>query len=245
MTFRDKVVAITGAAGGVGQSLCRYFIDEGAKVAAIDKKTSVEGLAAELKADPRRFAHAVADITEPAEVERAFAFSEPARWAQSTSSSTTPADRAMEPWPARMRQDGGKRLRSMWTAPISAPRLSSPAWWPDIRASSSISVRSTGSRAWRSGLQRRQGGDDLAHPLIGAGIWTSWHSRQYRAAGHDTNPSLGEARRQGSQGPRNAAALVSSRPHRRACRCRESGRVLGVRRRLGDHRRGSARWIAD
>ena len=74
MTFRDKVVAITGAAGGVGQSLCRYFIDEGAKVAAIDKKTSIEGLAAELKADPRRFAHAVADITEPAEVERAFAF---------------------------------------------------------------------------------------------------------------------------------------------------------------------------
>jgi NAD(P)-dependent dehydrogenase (short-subunit alcohol dehydrogenase family) len=73
MTFKDKVVAITGAAGGVGQSLCRYFIDEGAKVAAIDKKASLEGLAAELKADARRFAHAVADVSEPAEVERAFA----------------------------------------------------------------------------------------------------------------------------------------------------------------------------
>ena len=26
-------------------------------------------------------------------------------------------------------------------------------------------------RAWRSSLQRRQGGDDLAHSLIGAGVW--------------------------------------------------------------------------
>ena len=73
MTFKDKVVAITGAAGGVGQSLCRYFIDEGAKIAAIDKKASLEGLAAELKAEPGSLPSAVADITEPAEVERAFA----------------------------------------------------------------------------------------------------------------------------------------------------------------------------
>ena len=43
MTFKDKVVAITGAAGGVGQSLCRYFLDEGAKIAAIDKKASRRG----------------------------------------------------------------------------------------------------------------------------------------------------------------------------------------------------------
>ena len=42
MTFEGKVVAITGAAGGVGQSLCRYFIDQGAKIAAIDKNASVE-----------------------------------------------------------------------------------------------------------------------------------------------------------------------------------------------------------
>jgi NAD(P)-dependent dehydrogenase (short-subunit alcohol dehydrogenase family) len=67
------VVAITGAAGGVGQSLCRYFIDEGAKVAAIDKKDTVEGLPSELKASPAMFASAVADITEPPEIERAFA----------------------------------------------------------------------------------------------------------------------------------------------------------------------------
>ena len=73
MTFKDKVVAITGAAGGIGQSLCRLFLDEGAKIAAIDKRASLEGLAAELKADAKRFAHAVADISDPHEVERAFA----------------------------------------------------------------------------------------------------------------------------------------------------------------------------
>jgi NAD(P)-dependent dehydrogenase (short-subunit alcohol dehydrogenase family) len=73
MTFKDKVVAITGAAGGIGQSLCRLFLDEGAKIAAIDKKASLDGLAAELNADGKRFAHAVADISEAADVERAFA----------------------------------------------------------------------------------------------------------------------------------------------------------------------------
>jgi NAD(P)-dependent dehydrogenase (short-subunit alcohol dehydrogenase family) len=72
MTFKDKVVAITGAAGGVGQSLCRYFLDEGAKVAAIDKKPAVDNLRSDLKASPETFASAVADLSEPQEVERAF-----------------------------------------------------------------------------------------------------------------------------------------------------------------------------
>lgn len=73
MTFKGKVVAVTGAAGGIGRSLCRVFLDEGAKIAALDKTESLEGLAAELEAEPANFAHAVADITDPAEVERAFA----------------------------------------------------------------------------------------------------------------------------------------------------------------------------
>ena len=72
MTFKDKVVAITGAAGGVGRSLCRFFIDEGAKVAAIDKKASVESLLSDLEASSATFASAVADVGEPQEVERAF-----------------------------------------------------------------------------------------------------------------------------------------------------------------------------
>jgi NAD(P)-dependent dehydrogenase (short-subunit alcohol dehydrogenase family) len=71
-TFTGKVVAITGAAGGVGTSLCRYFIDAGAKVAAIDKKAGVENLLADLKASPDTFASSVADIGDPRVVERAF-----------------------------------------------------------------------------------------------------------------------------------------------------------------------------
>ncbi len=31
MMFAGKVVAITGAAGGIGQSLCRYFADRRAR----------------------------------------------------------------------------------------------------------------------------------------------------------------------------------------------------------------------
>jgi NAD(P)-dependent dehydrogenase (short-subunit alcohol dehydrogenase family) len=73
MTFKGKVVAVTGAAGGIGQSLCRLFLDEGAKIAAIDKKAGLEGLAAELKPKPDNFAHAVADLSDPTEVAQAFA----------------------------------------------------------------------------------------------------------------------------------------------------------------------------
>jgi len=73
MTFEGKVVAITGAAGGVGSSLCRYFIDEGARIAAIDKKASVEALGAELAAPAKAFFSAVADVSEQADVDRVFA----------------------------------------------------------------------------------------------------------------------------------------------------------------------------
>ncbi len=73
MTFEGKVVAITGAAGGVGQSLCRYFIDQGAKIAAIDKNASVENLAADMKVAAGTFSHAVADVGEPIQVSSAFA----------------------------------------------------------------------------------------------------------------------------------------------------------------------------
>ena len=73
MIFKGKVVAITGAAGGVGQSLCRYFIGQGAKIAAIDKSAGVEALVVEMNAPGGTFAHAVADISDPSDVTLAFA----------------------------------------------------------------------------------------------------------------------------------------------------------------------------
>ena len=41
MSFNGRIVAITGAAGGSGQALCRHFRAEGAAVAAIDKNPAV------------------------------------------------------------------------------------------------------------------------------------------------------------------------------------------------------------
>jgi NAD(P)-dependent dehydrogenase (short-subunit alcohol dehydrogenase family) len=62
MMFAGKVVAITGAAGGIGQSLCRYFGAQGAAVAAIDISADVGNLAGELASSGVRTSHAVADI---------------------------------------------------------------------------------------------------------------------------------------------------------------------------------------
>jgi NAD(P)-dependent dehydrogenase (short-subunit alcohol dehydrogenase family) len=65
VTFSGKVVAITGAAGGIGQALVRHFAGEGATIAAIDKSDAVTALAAN--------AHAVADIGDADAVRTAFA----------------------------------------------------------------------------------------------------------------------------------------------------------------------------
>ncbi|CAN5325323.1 SDR family oxidoreductase [soil metagenome] len=65
MTFTGKVVAITGAAGGIGQALCRHFAGEGAAIAAIDKNDTV----ANINAD----AFAIADIGDAEAVKSAFA----------------------------------------------------------------------------------------------------------------------------------------------------------------------------
>src|ERR1700753_3200903 len=72
MTFEDKVVAITGAAGGVGRSLCRYFIDAGAKGGAIDKKARVETPASDMKAAAQAAPSACADISDPHDVDHPF-----------------------------------------------------------------------------------------------------------------------------------------------------------------------------
>jgi NAD(P)-dependent dehydrogenase (short-subunit alcohol dehydrogenase family) len=72
MTFSGQVVAVTGAAGGIGQELCRYFAAEGAAIAALDKSPKVEHFATELKSRASRVAHAVADVGSMSEVKDAF-----------------------------------------------------------------------------------------------------------------------------------------------------------------------------
>jgi NAD(P)-dependent dehydrogenase (short-subunit alcohol dehydrogenase family) len=71
--FAGKTIAITGAAGGIGQWLCRFFGAEGAVIAAVDRSDKVEELAATLGRDGIIVTPAVADIADPAAVEAAFA----------------------------------------------------------------------------------------------------------------------------------------------------------------------------
>lgn len=73
MSFKGKVIAVTGAAGGIGQAVCRYFVSEGATIAAIDKKDSVASFADELKREGAKAASAVADIGNADAVKAAFA----------------------------------------------------------------------------------------------------------------------------------------------------------------------------
>ena len=49
MQFQNKVVAITGAAGGIGQELCRHFGDQGAAIFALDRSETVAAFAGELR----------------------------------------------------------------------------------------------------------------------------------------------------------------------------------------------------
>lgn len=71
--FAGKVVAITGAAGGIGQVLCRHFAGEGATIAALDKSPAVTGLAQELAADGGEAASEVVDVSDTKAVPEAFA----------------------------------------------------------------------------------------------------------------------------------------------------------------------------
>jgi NAD(P)-dependent dehydrogenase (short-subunit alcohol dehydrogenase family) len=73
MTIAGKTVAITGAAGGIGQALSRHFGAEGARVAAIDRRDTVVEFARALTNEGVTAEAAVVDIGDPRAVESAFA----------------------------------------------------------------------------------------------------------------------------------------------------------------------------
>jgi NAD(P)-dependent dehydrogenase (short-subunit alcohol dehydrogenase family) len=72
MQFQGKVVAITGASGGIGQELCTYFGREGAAIAAVDRRDSVTAFADRLRAQGVRIESAVVDIGDAEAVAAAF-----------------------------------------------------------------------------------------------------------------------------------------------------------------------------
>lgn len=73
MEFSGKVVAVTGAAGGIGQELCRYFGTKGAAIAALDRSQAVTGFAGTLAAEGIRIEAAVAEIGDAKAVASSFA----------------------------------------------------------------------------------------------------------------------------------------------------------------------------
>ena len=73
MQFQNKVVAITGAAGGIGRELCRHFGDQGAAIFALDRSETVAAFAGELRGKGIRVESAVVDIVDAAAVTAAFA----------------------------------------------------------------------------------------------------------------------------------------------------------------------------
>jgi NAD(P)-dependent dehydrogenase (short-subunit alcohol dehydrogenase family) len=71
--FQHKVVAVTGAAGGIGQELCAYFSAEGAAIAALDRSDAVIAVASRLRHGGGRIEPAVVDIGDADGVAGAFA----------------------------------------------------------------------------------------------------------------------------------------------------------------------------
>jgi NAD(P)-dependent dehydrogenase (short-subunit alcohol dehydrogenase family) len=71
--FGGKTVAITGAAGGVGRALCRWFGAAGARIAALDRSERVMDLPAAFEPLGIAVQPAVVDITDAGAVDTAFA----------------------------------------------------------------------------------------------------------------------------------------------------------------------------
>ena len=72
MEFEGKVVAITGASGGIGRELCHYFGKEGAKIVALDISPAVTQFADELRKDGIATESAVFDIGDNEAVKAVF-----------------------------------------------------------------------------------------------------------------------------------------------------------------------------
>lgn len=65
MRFQDKVVVVTGAAGGIGTAIARRFASEGARVVVTDVNAEgVEAVAAALRAEGSRARGVASDISK-------------------------------------------------------------------------------------------------------------------------------------------------------------------------------------
>ena len=68
--LKDKVVLITGAAGGIGQAIVARFLDEGARIIALDRDK--DGLESLHRRFPLLNRTVICDVANPAEVNMVF-----------------------------------------------------------------------------------------------------------------------------------------------------------------------------
>jgi NAD(P)-dependent dehydrogenase (short-subunit alcohol dehydrogenase family) len=73
MNVPGKVVAITGAAGGIGRELCRHFAAQQAAIVALDRHDAVVPFVNELRDQGARALAATADVGDAPAVAAAFA----------------------------------------------------------------------------------------------------------------------------------------------------------------------------
>ncbi|HEV7277394.1 MAG TPA: SDR family oxidoreductase [Devosiaceae bacterium] len=71
--FADRRIAVTGAAGGIGQALCRHFAKEGAAIVALDKSSAIGEVADKMRAEGLQVQGMVVDIGAAEAVREAFA----------------------------------------------------------------------------------------------------------------------------------------------------------------------------
>ncbi|MGI9294460.1 MAG: SDR family oxidoreductase [Pseudomonadales bacterium] len=67
--FVGKTIMVTGAAGGIGRSLCQLFAEEGAKIAALDRDVGVSDFVHSLTESGYEASAAIADIALQTEVD--------------------------------------------------------------------------------------------------------------------------------------------------------------------------------
>ena len=226
MMFKGKIVAITGAAGGIGQSLCRYFAARARRSRPSTGAQALEASAGELGATASR-----------------------RRMPWPISATRTPWRR---PSQRCLRALGAVDIlvnNAGFSAHPTFARTDPESWQHEVngnlngayycahaviagdegegrRHRSSPSARSTASARWaiRPTARPRPGMISLTRSLA-HGIWPLQHPLQHRACRARCARPVGAAARPRTQRCWRRCAVVSARPHRRSGR-RGDGRGL-------------------